>query len=302
MFRTDENAMKLAKRSAELNRVNSIAVNFISPSEEQSFMPKYQVAMPRNYLRQQGIRKVKERRRVPYASIDVIFNNKTLYANLQLPDPTTISYNFNDATRWAAFPVVGLKEDVFAFYTQKSMRMKATPKQIKLKNVETAEMLKNGWLQIRNLEYGFYTTFYEENVEINDRLLLEEELGIYTLEDSAAENYSKVPLVNRPSQSSGFRNNENLRNARKEWSEKLMARLPEGCQYKEKLFFFRHSDPLRIVEAVLSQCRTPEFLSCPDYLNPHFCVAVRVHRLPASVCATRVIVACVSFNPESVQR
>ena len=81
-----------------------------------------------------------------------------------------------------------------------------------------------------------------------------------------------------------------------------MKRLPDGCQYKEKFFLFRHSDPTRIVESVISQCHNTDFLNCPEFLNPYFCIGVLVHRLPASVCATRVVVACVSFNPEAIVR
>jgi len=40
----------------------------------------------------------------PYSSIDVVFNHKALYGNLQDPNPESISYRFEDKWRWAEFP------------------------------------------------------------------------------------------------------------------------------------------------------------------------------------------------------
>jgi hypothetical protein len=85
------------------------------------------------------------------------------------------------------------------------------------------------------------------------------------------------------------------------WLDKVLSKLPEGCQYKERLLFFRHCDPVRITESVLAQCKA-DFMSMPEYLSPYFGFAVRCQRMPASVTPTRVLLVCVSYNPDSVSR
>ncbi len=57
-----------------------------------------------------------------------------------------------------------------------------------------------------------------------------------------------------------------------------------GVQYKERMFFFRHSDPVRIVESVLAACKTKDFMGMDEKFNPYYGVAVRAQKMPASVC------------------
>ena len=293
---SDDQKMKMSRKKAELDRINVLSVNFQDPLPYQGIMPEFYISRPRAYRRQAN-RKKNEPRKIPYASIDVVFNNSHLWGNLQLPDPSRCSYNLQDSTRWASLPIGGS----YPFYTQKSMRSKAASKQIRDKSAEIFGMLKVGFEQTRSLDYGLISLFYEESAEITNRLIIEEELGIYTLEDSPQEDFRDVPPLFRPDRK-GFKNQERLRMERKKWTDALLSRLPDGCQYKEKLFMFRHSDPLRIVESVLSQCHSPEFLSCPEHLNPYFALGVRVHALPASVTATRIVVGVVSYNQEAVVR
>ncbi len=149
---------------------------------------------------------------------------------------------------------------------------------------------------MRQSLFGLSTNFYEIEGDLKNRLILEEELGVHkladvkdkendTLEDRYKENYS---------------NRAKLTEKRKEWLDKVLNKLPDGCQYKEKMFFFRHSDSVRIVETVLANCKTKDFMGMEEKFNPFYGVAVRAQKMAAAVTPCRVIVACVSYNPESV--
>jgi hypothetical protein len=232
--------------------------------------------------------------RIPYASLDVVFNHKHLYANLQHPDPTRCSFEFTDPSRWCAFP---LDSDVsIPFYPSKSMRPAATNKELRNINDNIKEILASNWEKLRQNDFGLYTQFYDSEGDLRERLQIEEEFGIYRLpdvinvDDDALEPMWKV----------NYANNAILEAKRKAWLDKVLAKLPEGCQYKERLLFFRHCDPLRITESVLAQCK--DFLTTPEYLNPFFAFAVRAQRLPASVTPTRVLLVLVSYDPDSVTR
>ena len=78
------------------------------------------------------------------------------------------------------------------------MRMKATVKQIRDKNFDLTKSLQNGWEQTRNLDYGFISVFYEDNEQIVERLEIEQEYGLYTLDDADIDNFTDVPPIYRP--------------------------------------------------------------------------------------------------------
>lgn len=86
--------------------------------------------------------------------------------------------------------------------------------------------------------------------------------------------------------------------------KQIKSRMPKGCQYKERLFYFKHSDSGRIARAVCEMCKsecTPglkdPLLTIPDHMKPNFAIAVRLEALPAEVCPVRVLISCVMQKP-----
>jgi hypothetical protein len=293
-----EKEMKKQRRVTERLRVKLLDVLYFAEKK-----PKEQLALDKMFESQPRQDRIKanggsrgkcDALRIPYASLDVVFNHKHLYANLQHPDPTRCSFEFTDPSRWCAFP---LDSDVsIPFYPSKSMRPAATNKELRNINDNIKEILASNWEKLRQNDFGLYTQFYDSEGDLRERLQIEEEFGIYRLpdvinvDDDALEPMWKV----------NYANNAILEAKRKAWLDKVLAKLPEGCQYKERLLFFRHCDPLRITESVLAQCK--DFLTTPEYLNPFFAFAVRAQRLPASVTPTRVLLVLVSYDPDSVTR
>jgi len=82
------------------------------------------------------------------------------------------------------------------------------------------------------------------------------------------------------------------------WIELVQSELPSGWRYSEKLLFFRHVDPDRIVEFVISSC--VKLFSIPEHSQPRFAMGCYIHTMPAEVCTTRILVA-VTYKPDKFE-
>eukprot|EP00455_Lapot_gusevi_P000936 TRINITY_DN1038_c0_g1_i4.p1 TRINITY_DN1038_c0_g1~~TRINITY_DN1038_c0_g1_i4.p1 ORF type:complete len:317 (-),score=141.30 TRINITY_DN1038_c0_g1_i4:466-1293(-) len=273
-----EQQMKMAFLIAEKKRIESLRLRFGS-NHQRDPTAKMFIMMPDQDNPRVGPNGEALPKLVPYATIDVVFNHKMLYANLQHPDPTSVVYDFTDPSRWCAFPYEG---NIKPFYSIKSVRPSATPREIRIKQQEILDTLRTALEKVRAVEYNFYTHFFDMTDEIERRLQMEEEYGFVKRVHS--EKYK------------GFEQARNL------WNERIRNQLPDGCQYRERLFYFKHADASRIAEAIVAKCRSPELLGIDDFLNPWFAIGVKVSRLPASVVPTRVLLSVVSYNPQAVVR
>ena len=52
------------------------------------------------FFKNEGKLKVAKTEKLPYQQIDVIFNHKNVWANLQNPDPAKIHYHIHDIEAW----------------------------------------------------------------------------------------------------------------------------------------------------------------------------------------------------------
>ena len=74
--------------------------------------------------------------------------------------------------------------------------------------------------------FGLSTNFYEIEGDLKHRLVLEEERGMHKLPDiNDAENEKLEDMYK-----ANYNNNATLQEKRKEWLDKILSKLPEGCQ------------------------------------------------------------------------
>jgi len=241
--------------------------------------------------------KKKKKRQTPYKTLDVIFNHKYLYANLQKADPELIKYDLEDPKRWAQFGSKNVEDyfkikNVEHFYPVKTLvSLKASKTEVEFYEKEIRIRLQDSIASYRSFYVQSRTQWLEKfEHQLADR-------------QATALQYIEERLVWEYLSGGGLRSKTVMEEKdgvqypspefRKEWRQKIFKYYPSSMGYKEKIMHFKHSQANRISATVKSICEP--LLNIPDSHNPLYIVGVKVHRLAASVCPCRVLL-CVLYN------
>jgi len=268
---------------------------------------------------------------LPYSGIDVVFNNKNVYANLQQPNPEMISYDFEDDLIWRSFKgryenenIEGkLRDDgekyfwqpgkdniIKQFYPDKTMvGTKAREQVVDIKEREMVKIIEGamqGYREFRSESTKFLQKFpFQEALQGQDdtaviymKKRLEEECEHGSRDRNLiAREIRKIQLTNREEEIGdsgdicGYKDIEAIREV---WYKDIIESIPNTRKYEELMFFFKHADSSRISDRIVEKI-AKKFLHIPNSRNPRYVVAVKIHRLPGYISPVRVLV-CVIYD------
>jgi len=243
---------------------------------------------------------------VPYATLDIVFNHKKLYANLQDPNPEKISYDFLSPNRWAPFPKNNWKEFIFTknitpFYPEKTLQsLEASSLDVLRVQEEILNRIINTIRSHREFACHADTEFFNEfqfanqgskNAEeyISERLEFEEFHGDYD-----EELVTSLGGHHEGDEKKQEDEPVDVNEERRVWMEPILASLDQKSQYMEKIMLFKHADGNRISDRIVEMCK--EMLEVPPEYEPMYGVGVKIERLPSMVTPSRVFVF-VTYTP-----
>jgi len=246
--------------------------------------------------------KKKRKRQSPYKTLDVVFNHKNIYANLQKADPELIKYDFNDPKRWATFGPKNIEDyfktkEITHFYPVKTLvsvkasksEVEEAEKDIRLRIQDTITSYRSFYVQSRTqwlekFEHQKGETKATALQYVEQRLESEYETGGGLRRHTIMEEKDKVKVT---------------ADIRHEWRNRILKYYPQSTSYQEKLLHFKHSQASRIATAIKESCSA--LLNVPDSQNPQYLVGVKLHRLAASICPVRVFL-CVLYSKPTVSK
>eukprot|EP00466_Bigelowiella_natans_P017805 jgi/Bigna1/62069/fgenesh1_kg.30_\ len=247
----------------------------------------------------------------PYTSIDVVFNNHTLYANLQARHPHKIQYDLCNPDRWVSFRGEkdqsgidsGGGEQYFwrkgtrkctQFYPDKTMiSAKSTREDSAAKENELQDVLKGSIQAFRTfemMETEFYDRFefqahlvgdnHDASHYIRKRLRKELDLG--------NRCGSLVRMERKAKQESA---ETNLGIFREIWQNEIIEALPENRVFSEMVFHFKHANTSKISDVIITKI-ADSLLRKPDKLKPKYAVGVKIKRLPGMISPLAIMICC----------
>eukprot|EP01006_Ploeotia_vitrea_P036203 TRINITY_DN65989_c4_g5_i1.p3 TRINITY_DN65989_c4_g5~~TRINITY_DN65989_c4_g5_i1.p3 ORF type:complete len:250 (+),score=147.57 TRINITY_DN65989_c4_g5_i1:188-937(+) len=239
----------------------------------------------------------------PYSHIDVVFNDRRLYANLQGPNPEKINYNFNDPQRWGKFTKRNWHEFVRtrvlnSFYPDKTLiSVQASELEVAKIQEEIEGRIVGSIVSHREYECHAETDVYEEfafpsgtqeaKPYLMERLEMEERVGrnpdLIEIDWNNAHHDEKDEKFDPDA----------LQLAREDWTKEIKKSLDKNSLYVERLYHFKHSDGNRISDSILRRCK--KLLEIPAELMPTYAVACKIERLPAMLSPCRVLI-CVTYD------
>jgi len=240
----------------------------------------------------------------PYASVDLVFNHKHLYANLGHADPELCFFDFErHPDRWAEFGdsayrhylgIHHLKE----FYADKGVAsVKAPQEDAERCERNITESLRDKIREQRkyhrtSMETEFIQQFDFQMDEQNDspdntaaayirrRLQHEHECALrpkhlqplaLKLDGDVQIDYDYVD---------------------REWRRRILNDLLPNEIYLEKCLFFKHCDLDRIPKEVVDEC--VHMVSMEEFRKPRFALGCHLVRMPASICPVRVFLCVIA--------
>mmetsp|Transcript_43208 Transcript_43208/g.70229 ORF Transcript_43208/g.70229 Transcript_43208/m.70229 type:complete len:1342 (+) Transcript_43208:86-4111(+) len=266
---------------------------------------------------------------LPYTVIDVVFNNKNVYANLQTPDPGLISYDFTNEYGWRSFKgryenknkEGKLRDDgekyfwqgqdsiIKPFYPDKTMvGTKAREQVVDIKERTMRHVVEDAIQSYR--EFKSEETKFLQKFPFQEQLQGEDDTAhVYLKKRLEEECKHGIPrdsnLIKKEIREYQLDNNEvvgvdangevngyrDIERYKEIWLNEILESIPSAQKYEERMFFFKHADASRISDKVIGSI--DRMLKVRSDRNPRFCVAAKIHRLPGYISPVRILVCIV---------
>ena len=233
----------------------------------------FEEAKPENYasiVQEPKLLKYAQEVDTPYRTIDIIFNNKNIFMNLQHFDPSRIIYDLYDESLW--FPFVCKNFKAFsAFYPPPVM---VPPLSLPQSKKLHSSIIKEMKISISALRSGknLGTSWKNQNdicVELmEDHLVFLEKVGRGEIEE------------------------ELIQSSKKEWSMKMRQFMPTLYRFSAYPAHFNYPEPDRIASLFIDQAK--EFF-CMNYKNMKWAVAARIFPYASKMISIRIMVS--SYYP-----
>lgn len=204
---------------------------------------------------------------VPYRTIDVIFNNKNIYMNLQHFDPTRILYDIYDKTLWC--PFVPDNQKVFgAFYSPPTLH---PPLHLPVAKRLHDSIIKEIKISISALRSGKNLGTSWKNQK--DRCVEEMENHLKFLEKNARGEFSE----------------SKAKMEKRNWGIQMKQFMPTNFRMTAVPSHFNYPEPDRIASIFIENAKD-FFLS--NYKNMKWALAVRIFPYVGKIISIRILVAC----------
>jgi C2 domain len=279
----------------------------------------------------------KQKSEQPYATLDIVFNDKELYANLQDADPSKAVFDFRPfgvsdydpsacyddtaltTNRWAKFTKKNWSEfftsstgKLRPFYGDKTLSaLPADERHIEHLELAICERIKATIRSFRENELGFDTEFHEDfhfvgedrarsaSSVFNLRLTLEEEFGAG---DASAfediEEHGDEEDVHTRARQKYIAGCTSLKQKRHDWRYQILGIIDKDKgKYKEHLMLFKTKDGNLIAKSVRDTLKNRDFITKRPKESPKFGIGAKVQALPAKICPVRVFV-CVTWTKD----
>mmetsp|Transcript_7155 Transcript_7155/g.13106 ORF Transcript_7155/g.13106 Transcript_7155/m.13106 type:complete len:873 (+) Transcript_7155:138-2756(+) len=209
---------------------------------------------------------------LPYRTIDIIFNHKNIYMNMQHFDPTKIIYDLEDPTLWHPF----LKNETNSkpFYSSPSFSPPLNYNIADKLSIKIIKEIKNGISALRSGN-NLGTSWKAQSDKVVSKL---EELLILTEEEVRGD---KEP--------------EEVTERHREWISEVRLLMPTGYRFSAKPAHFNYPEPDRIRNVLLDE-GAPFFKNEAE--KSKFAIAVKVFPYVGKIISIRVIVAI--FYPKPI--
>jgi centrosomal protein CEP76 len=203
----------------------------------------------------------------PYRTIDIIFNNKNIFMNLQHFDPTRLIYDIYDDTLWYPFVKNNFKAYP-AFYPPPIM---VPPLSLAQSKKLHSSIIKEMKISISALRSGKNLGTSWKNQNDYCVQLLEEHLVF-------------LEKVDR-----GEVEEESINKIKRDWAMTMRQFMPTMFRFSAYPAHFNYPEPDRIASLFIDQAK--DFF-CVNYKNIKWAVAARVFPYSSKMISIRILVAC----------
>ena len=214
---------------------------------------------------------------VPYRTIDMIFNNKNIYMNMQHYDPARIIYDIYDDTLWSPF-MPGNQKIFGAFYAPPILYPPLHLPSAKKLHENIIKEIKIGISALRSGK-NLGTSWKNQKDTFVD--LMETHLKFFELA-------ARGEFTEEESKSEKFR-----------WSRRIRQFMPKYYRMTAIPAHFNYPEPDRITSVLLEKAK--DFFVA-DHKNIKWAVAVRIFPYVGKVISIRTLVAAIYPVPGGVNQ
>lgn len=240
---------------------------------------------------------------VPYSRLDVVFNHRNLWANVQDADPALIKYDLDDLSAWQPFVTTETKiPDPAPFYEVKPIGPKIAVTRGKAMQRLVFLELKSGYMVSRH-KAGMETKIFapllpilEEGLLVMENLRVMNPLVVDAIKKKTKETAEELVKVEEEHERHVLSlKMKDLKTANSHydldyWRGKLMASVPKGFEFQGTPMWFAYTDHKRIRKAVMERC---DYHQDSDE-KVQFAMAAHIASYPHSVNSVWVYVAKLS--------
>lgn len=204
---------------------------------------------------------------VPYRTIDIIFNNKNIFLNLQHFDPSRILYDIYNPSLWYPF----VKKNFIAypaFYTPPVLIPPLSIPQARRLHSSIIKEMKIGISALRSGK-NLGTSWKNQNDPVIEIM----EKHLYFLEEVARGKYEE----------------SELQAEKRKWSYKIRQFMPTMYRFNAYPAHFNYAEPDRIASLFIEKAK--DFF-CLQSKNVKWAVAARVFPYASKMISIRIIIAC----------
>eukprot|EP00808_Paulinella_micropora_P028926 g66187.t1 len=238
----------------------------------------------------------------PYVTLDVVFNDKGLWCNLQNPDPEIISYDLHEPTKWTTIDKTSLQQlfhldQTEPFFPVRALSSVRTPEP----DAERAEqriLLRakdslSAWRSYRRHgrirwihKFDFQTDQETSEDFLKKRLKNEQKYGggMYDEEVKRDLDHGKDEFDENPKYEGDI---EMQKNYVQRWRNQMKKYVGHDRLMEERVVYFKHSDLNRLTKGLIQQCQ--KLLEIPQKYDPQFAMACNLERQPGQISPVRVL-------------
>lgn len=214
---------------------------------------------------------------VPYRTIDIIFNNKNIFLNLQHFDPSRIIYDIYDHNLW--YPFVNKNFTAYpAFYTPPVLVPPLSLPQARRLHTALIKEMKIGISALRSGK-NLGTSWKNQQdavIEIMEKHLL-------FLEEVSRGKWEQ----------------SEIQNEKRRWSYKIRQFMPTLYRFNAYPAHFNYGEPDRIASLFIEKAK--DFF-CLQSKNVKWAVAARVFPYASKMISIRIIVGCFYPIPDGSKK